>query len=87
MVLEGHRFSATEAQSLDIVDIVAPQKGQTGGGKETLEAAIQLAQRVQVKAGRGAFGPNKVVLHAPWLGILKAPSEPAKARLAELAKL
>ncbi|KAJ1023887.1 hypothetical protein NDA13_004721 [Ustilago tritici] len=58
VVLEGHRFSAEEAFQAGFVD------GLADSPKETLEKALQLAEKLKGKAKMNAWGTNKEVIYA-----------------------
>lgn len=60
IVLEGHRFGGEEALGYDLVDVLAPKKGEEGGPATTLKVAIELATKFAPKATKGAYGTNKV---------------------------
>jgi len=81
IVLEGHRFSGSEALENGLVDFLAPAKGEKGSAKETLDAAIQLAEKVKVKAGKDAYQSNKVVLYRPFIKVLRRRNEESMSKL------
>lgn len=81
IVLEGHRFSASEALENGIVDFLSPGKGEKGAAKETLDGALALADKIRVKASKDAWGSNKLVLYHPWISVLRTPNGTATSKL------
>lgn len=62
IVLEGHRFGAAEAFNERIIDVISPKPEEKvdNGPAKTLETSIELAIRLAPKAGKDAYGSNKV---------------------------
>ncbi|KAK0548849.1 hypothetical protein OC846_002706 [Tilletia horrida] len=81
MVLEGHRFPATQAKAAGFVDLLAPDVGKEGGPAETLEAAVKLASKLRPLCARDAWGSNKLVLYSYQLAVLREKNTDATSKL------
>lgn len=75
VVLEGHRFSAAEAQKEGFVDALGDSP------KDTLEKAVQLADKLKVKAKMNAWGSNKEVVYADAIRVCRMKHDDATAAL------
>ncbi|SPO26697.1 uncharacterized protein UTRI_03991_B [Ustilago trichophora] len=75
IVLEGHRFSANEAMDAGFVD------GLGESPKDTMGKALELAQKLKIKAKANAWGVNKEVIYAHAIKITRTKHEDATAAL------
>lgn len=75
IVLEGHRFSANEAQQAGFVD------GTGESPKEVLDKAVELAERLKGKAKMNAWGSNKEVIYANAIKVIRMKHDEATAAL------
>ncbi|SNX85015.1 uncharacterized protein MEPE_03724 [Melanopsichium pennsylvanicum] len=71
IVLEGHRFSAKEALDAGFVD------GLSESPQDTLDKAIDLAQKLKAKAKMNAWGCNKEVIYAQAIKITRTKHDDA----------
>lgn len=75
IVLEGHRFSATEAHQAGIVDVLSESP------QDTLDKAKQLAENLKGKAKMNAWGSNKEVIYADAIKVVRTKHDDATAAL------
>ncbi|KAJ1018928.1 hypothetical protein NDA16_004731 [Ustilago loliicola] len=75
IVLEGHRFSAKEAFEAGFVD------GLADSPKDTLDKALELAQKLKGKAKMNAWGSNKEVVYANAVRVVRMKHDDATAAL------
>lgn len=75
IMLEGHRFGATEASEAGIVD------GLGDSPQDVLDKAMQLAEKLKLKARMNAWGSNKEVIYANAIRILRTSHDDATAAL------
>lgn len=82
VVLEGHRFSAKEAEEAGFVD------GTADSPKQVLDKALELAEKLKGKAKMNAWGTNKEVIYANAIKVLRTTHDDATAALyAQRAKM
>ncbi|GAC95162.1 enoyl-CoA hydratase [Pseudozyma hubeiensis SY62] len=75
VVLEGHRFSAKEALEEGFVDVLSDSP------KDTLDKALQLAEKLKVKAKMNAWGSNKEVVYAEAVKVVRTKHDDATTAL------
>lgn len=75
IVLEGHRFSAKEAQEAGFVDVLAENP------EDTLEKAKQLADKLKIKAKMNAWGANKEVIYHQAIRVTRMKHDDANVAL------
>ncbi|KIS68647.1 uncharacterized protein UMAG_03220 [Mycosarcoma maydis] len=75
IVLEGHRFSAKEAFDEGFVDILSDSP------QDTLDKALELANKLKGKAKMNAWGSNKQVIYAQAIKIMRTSHDDATTAL------
>jgi enoyl-CoA hydratase/carnithine racemase len=70
-VLEGHRFSAKEAQEAGFVDVLSESP------QDTMDKAVELANKLKGKAKMNAWGANKEVIYAQAVKIMRTKHDDA----------
>ncbi|GAC75192.1 hypothetical protein PANT_14d00079 [Moesziomyces antarcticus T-34] len=71
IVLEGHRFSAKEAQEAGFVDVLSESP------QDTMDKAVELANKLKGKAKMNAWGANKEVIYAQAVKIMRTKHDDA----------